>query len=121
MVTAGRRARPKGSNSDDRPARALLAGTGLTLVIAAGVASGLGWWPWITVVGSLPFGALLIILSAFYSRVAGEVRCGVFSLNIASPNQRMGPGPPAGPVEIYAARGKAASPDELASAPRDAM
>lgn len=71
----------------ERLSRLMLACLGLMLAISPPVlVAGFGW-PDVSLVPAMPLGVLLVVLSAFYPRINGEVRCGPLSVTI-SPTDR---------------------------------
>lgn len=101
----------------ERLARLLLAGTGVALALAPPVMVAGSGWPAIPLMTVMPLGVLLLVLSAFYPRINGEVRCGPFSVMI---------GPGLSPeFETHAAAGhdgqraERFEPSEDASVPED--
>lgn len=79
-ATKPRAAKPEGR---ERPARTLLAFTGLMLALGppVAVASTTGWSS-IALMTVMPLGVLLVVLAAFYPRITGTVRFGLFSVTI---------------------------------------
>jgi hypothetical protein len=66
----------------DRTPRTLLAVVGLALAIgpAVGVAA-FGWFA-AALMPVTPLGVMLLVLSAFYPRIVGDIRCGIFSVTV---------------------------------------
>jgi hypothetical protein len=77
-------AKPQQTPRDDseRLSRVMLACIGAILAILPPImVAGFGW-PAVSLTPMIPLGVLLVVLSAFYRRISGEVRCGVFSVTI---------------------------------------
>jgi hypothetical protein len=88
MLSAAAPRRAGANGYRERPARLMLASTGVTLAIAPPfMVAGFGWAA-IPLMSVMPLGVLLVVLSAFYLRINGEVRCGVFSVPIGPTVER---------------------------------
>jgi len=107
----------------DRAARVLLAVAGVAIIAMCGLGAVIRWWSGFPLITGIPFGALLIVLSAFYARVVGEIRCGLFRLTIApGPSVRPPVAPPSIAGEVQAARGSPSVEPEspsVSASPRD--
>jgi hypothetical protein len=77
-------AKPQDKPRDDRErlSRVMLACTGVALAILPPIMVAEFGWPAVSLTPVIPLGVLLVVLSAFYRRISGEVRCGVFSVTI---------------------------------------
>jgi hypothetical protein len=82
------RSQPMPRNDHERFSRLLLACVGVILAISPPVMMAGFGWPALSLTPMMPLGVLLIVLSAFYPRISGEVRCGIFSVTIAPSSQR---------------------------------
>jgi hypothetical protein len=68
----------------ERLARLLLAFTGLTLALGPPLTmlAGAPGWSSVALMTVMPLGVLLVVLAAFYPRITGTVRFGLFSVTI---------------------------------------